>query len=59
MGKDELGRISRLELLDEMEEWQLLAAHYCIAWGWKTANVGDRSHGNAFDEWDNIRNTLA
>lgn len=59
MGKDELGRISKLELLDEIEEWQLLAAHYCITWGWKTADDGERSHGSAFNEWGNIRNTLA
>jgi [phosphatase 2A protein]-leucine-carboxy methyltransferase len=59
MGKDELGRIAKLELLDEMEEWQLLAAHYCITWGWKIARGRDTSHGSAFDEWANIRNTLA
>ncbi|KAL1585996.1 hypothetical protein WHR41_04903 [Cladosporium halotolerans] len=28
-------RVERLEWLDEVEEWQLLASHYCIAWGWK------------------------
>ena len=59
MGKNELVRISRLELLDEMEEWQLLAGHYCIAWGWKTADDGKGSHGSAFREWGSIRNTLA
>jgi [phosphatase 2A protein]-leucine-carboxy methyltransferase len=21
--------------LDEVEEWELLARHYCVAWGWK------------------------
>ncbi|KAL9547004.1 hypothetical protein MBANPS3_006391 [Mucor bainieri] len=24
--------IMRLEILDELEEWHLLAAHYCVAW---------------------------
>ena len=48
MGKDELQRISRLEFLDEMEEWRLLASHYCLAWGWVTA---DETKENAFDEW--------
>ncbi|KAJ5096853.1 hypothetical protein N7456_007574 [Penicillium angulare] len=33
--EDEKERVSRLEFLDEMEEWQLLARHYCIAWGWR------------------------
>jgi [phosphatase 2A protein]-leucine-carboxy methyltransferase len=28
-------RIASLQMLDEVEEWQLLARHYCIAWGWK------------------------
>ncbi|KAG0158648.1 Leucine carboxyl methyltransferase 1 [Penicillium digitatum] len=32
---DEKERVSALEMLDEMEEWQLLARHYCIAWGWR------------------------
>ena len=40
-------RIERLEWLDEVEEWQLLASHYCVAWGWK---------GNLFTEaWQNIQ----
>lgn len=30
-------RIEKLEWLDEVEEWKLLASHYCIAWGWKGA----------------------
>ncbi|CAG8478697.1 11056_t:CDS:2 [Ambispora leptoticha] len=30
----EMTRISRLEILDELEEWRLLAAHYCIAWAY-------------------------
>lgn len=28
-------RVERLEWLDEMEEWELLASHYCVAWGFK------------------------
>jgi [phosphatase 2A protein]-leucine-carboxy methyltransferase len=59
MGKDELGRIAKLELLDEIEEWQLLAAHYCITWGWRIRGDRDTSHGSVFDEWGNITNTLA
>ena len=26
-------RIERLEIFDELEEWHLIQAHYCIAWG--------------------------
>ena len=35
-------RIGRLEMLDEVEEWQMLARHYCVAWGWR---------GDAFAAW--------
>lgn len=35
-------RLDGLEGLDEVEEWQLLAAHYIVAWG---------SRGNGFDAW--------
>ncbi|PPJ60085.1 hypothetical protein CBER1_07563 [Cercospora berteroae] len=27
-------RIDKLQWLDEVEEWKLLASHYCVAWGW-------------------------
>ncbi|KAF9578598.1 hypothetical protein BGW38_005520 [Lunasporangiospora selenospora] len=30
----EMKRISALEIFDEVEEWQLLAQHYCIAWAY-------------------------
>lgn len=39
---DEKERLDGLEGLDEVEEWQLLAAHYIVAWG---------SRGNGFDAW--------
>ena len=55
MGQAELQRISKLELLDEMEEWRLLASHYCIVWGWKTSENTDGSQGNPFKEWANIK----
>ena len=28
-------RVAALEMVDEVEEWRLLAQHYCVAWGWK------------------------
>lgn len=28
-------RVAALEMLDEIEEWRLLAQHYCVAWGWR------------------------
>lgn len=33
-------RVERLEWLDEVEEWKLLASHYCVAWGWKGEVLG-------------------
>lgn len=32
---DEKERVDALEGLDEVEEWQMLARHYTIAWGWR------------------------
>lgn len=43
---EEKERVADIEMLDEMEEWQLLARHYCIAWGWR-----DGSDPSAFDRW--------
>ncbi|KAJ5614030.1 hypothetical protein N7528_007684 [Penicillium herquei] len=47
--EEEKERVSRLEMLDEMEEWQLLARHYCIAWGWRE---GDGTA--AFNGWTTL-----
>lgn len=33
--KSELERISKLEILDEIEELQLVLSHYCVAWASK------------------------
>ncbi|KAF2211299.1 hypothetical protein CERZMDRAFT_43794 [Cercospora zeae-maydis SCOH1-5] len=51
-------RIDKLEWLDEVEEWKLLASHYCVAWGWRGddftaawADVqGDRSEAERLDD---------
>ncbi|KAI2629498.1 leucine carboxyl methyltransferase [Xylaria nigripes] len=32
---EEKERVDRLEGLDEVEEWKLLAGHYAISWGWR------------------------
>ncbi|KOS41182.1 hypothetical protein ACN38_g7947 [Penicillium nordicum] len=47
--KDEKERVAGLEMLDEMEEWELLARHYCIAWGWR-----DRHDVLAFAGWKDL-----
>lgn len=35
IGEEEKERIKRCEMLDEVEEWVLLARHYCVVWGWR------------------------
>ncbi|CAG8960766.1 hypothetical protein HYFRA_00002303 [Hymenoscyphus fraxineus] len=44
---DEKERVDSLEGLDEVEEWQILARHYAVAWGWRG------TYG-----WENWRNKL-
>lgn len=44
VAEEEKERVAALEMLDEMEEWRLLAQHYCIAWGW-------RDGGTRFNGW--------
>ncbi|KAG4304616.1 hypothetical protein PORY_002009 [Pneumocystis oryctolagi] len=43
---DDKVRISKVEFLDEIEEWDLLASHYCVAWGWI-----DEHENGYFKEW--------
>ncbi|KAI8987681.1 S-adenosyl-L-methionine-dependent methyltransferase [Mycotypha africana] len=40
LSKSELARLARLEILDEFEEWHLLAAHYCVVWATKSKVYG-------------------
>ncbi|KAF3279778.1 carboxy methyl transferase for protein phosphatase 2A [Orbilia oligospora] len=45
-------RIDGLELLDEREEWVLLAKHYCIAWGWIEQHAASGSAADlSFQSW--------
>lgn len=41
VGDAERERVERLEWLDEIEEWKLLASHYCVAWGWRGDVFGE------------------
>ena len=36
-------RVAGLEMLDEVEEWALLAAHYCVICGWRERLDVDKS----------------
>lgn len=42
----ERSRVERLEWVDEVEEWELLVGHYCVAWGWREGvGVGAEREG--------------
>lgn len=49
VGEEEKERVAGLEMLDEMEEWRLLARHYCVAWGWR-----DRGDEPVFGGWKDL-----
>lgn len=43
-------RVAALEMLDEIEEWKLLASHYCVAWGWREGGSGSE----VFGQWKTV-----
>lgn len=45
---EEKKRVDRLEGLDEVEEWQMLARHYAVVWGWKGTT--------GWEGWAGLRN---
>lgn len=52
---DEKERVAALEMLDEVEEWRMLARHYCVAWGWRTGDEsGDGEPTKSFGAWDDV-----
>lgn len=48
---DEKERLARIESLDEVEEWELLASHYLVIWAWIEGDEGT-GHEGPFSEWD-------
>lgn len=43
--KSEISRMAKLEILDELEEWRLLSAHYCVAWAYKANDFAETFSG--------------
>lgn len=46
--KAEQQRVAKCEMLDEVEEWVMLAQHYCIAWG--ARDPGNGVFGSAWKD---------
>ena len=46
-----LHRTSKLEMLDEIEEMELLFAHYFISWGWRASRSQVGSGGIPEQVW--------
>ncbi|KAL5334655.1 S-adenosyl-L-methionine-dependent methyltransferase [Aspergillus crustosus] len=58
VAEEEKERVGGLEMLDEMEEWKLLAQHYCVAWGWRDGH-GDGSDSARFAGWRELEQQAA
>lgn len=43
--EEERERVDALEGLDEVEEWDLLAGHYVVVWGWRDGQGGASMEG--------------
>lgn len=43
--EEEKKRVAGLEMLDEVEELNLLAKHYCVAWGWRDGKREEEEGG--------------
>ncbi|KAL9626883.1 MAG: hypothetical protein Q9204_006964, partial [Flavoplaca sp. TL-2023a] len=43
--RGEKERVAGLEMVDEVEEWRLLAGHYCVAWGWRDGDADNDNTG--------------
>ncbi|KAL7414340.1 leucine carboxyl methyltransferase 1 [Mrakia frigida] len=48
---EEKERTSKLEMLDEIEEMELLFAHYFISWGWRASRGQGSSSESTEDSW--------
>jgi tRNA wybutosine-synthesizing protein 4 len=42
-------RMTRLEMLDEVEEFRMMLAHYCVAWGVNEKKRASNGGGALFD----------
>ena len=48
-------RVGGLEMLDEVEEWRMLARHYCVCWGWRGGQNEETGNGGVWERWNDLR----
>jgi [phosphatase 2A protein]-leucine-carboxy methyltransferase len=48
-------RVGGLEMLDEVEEWRMLARHYCVCWGWRDGDDEETGKGDVWELWKDLR----
>lgn len=53
ISEDEKERVAGLEMMDELEEWHLLAQHYCVVWGWRE-DVSNSNNAVFSEAWANV-----
>lgn len=53
VNEEEKARVVDLEMMDEVEEWRLLAGHYCVVWGWRSGVSVAEMEGfeTLWEEW--------
>ena len=51
LDNEEKRRLARVEMLDEVEELNLLAKHYCVAWAWRN---GSEEFAGLWDRWKEL-----
>lgn len=49
--EEEKERVGGLEMLDEVEEWRMLARHYCVCWGWRDGDIEETGKGDVWELW--------
>ncbi|KAI9870501.1 MAG: hypothetical protein M1830_004150 [Pleopsidium flavum] len=55
VSEEEKERVAGLEMLDEVEEWRMLARHYCVAWGSREGNSEEAQGGGVWEQWKGLR----
>ena len=52
IAEEEKARVSKVEMLDEVEELNLLAKHYCVVWGWRNGEGSGNGNGECGRIWE-------